>query len=113
LELAVCATYGLPHSQFLNWSRDDRDKALWYQIRQGETCRGCGTHPDEWDENKGGHRRAYLAEILVCPGCEVRQREEHELQNGERWKKVRGAYVVMRRNLKVRMRRTDKVRPGN
>jgi len=75
----------------------------WY-LRKAETCRQCGTHPDEWNESKGGHRRAYTAEILVCPGCEVRQREEDELRS-PRWEKVRGAYVVMKRNMQALTRR--------
>lgn len=104
LELAVCADYKIPHSRFLGWSQDDRDKAIWQRIRRSETCGSCGTHPDEWDEDRGGHRRAYTASIVVCPGCEVRQREEAELK-APRWEKVRGAFVVMRRNPKAKKRR--------
>jgi len=104
LEMAVCAAYRIPHSVFLSWAPDDRDKALSWHLRQAEICKQCGTHPDDWDPKKGGHRRAFVAEILVCPGCEVRQREEHELSQ-PRWEKVRGAYVVMRRNVQAMLER--------
>src|SRR5690606_36421054 len=29
----------------------------------------CGTRLEEWDKDKGGERRAYVVETLVCPGC--------------------------------------------
>lgn len=98
--MAVCAEYRIPHSHFLGgqleWSQADRDKAITWQRRQSEYCRGCGTHPDDWNESKGGNRHAYEAEIMICPGCEVRQREEAKLQT-DQWKKVRGALVRLHR----------------
>jgi hypothetical protein len=70
--MRVCRAYQIPHSEFLGprWSQDDRDKAIWQEIRQGETCRSCGTRPDEWDPAKGGDRVAYVAQLTTCRGCQ-------------------------------------------
>lgn len=69
--MAVCAHYRIPHSQFLGWDPDDRNKAIAWHLRQAETCQGCGTRPEEWDPTQGGHLHAYRAEIRKCPGCAV------------------------------------------
>lgn len=34
-------------------------------------CIHCGTTADEWDEKKGGSRRAYLPQVFVCAGCQT------------------------------------------
>lgn len=68
--MAVCAAYGIPHSEFLAWPDDDRDKALWWHAREAERCPSCGTRPAEWDPEQGGDRRAYVAEKIVCRGCQ-------------------------------------------
>jgi hypothetical protein len=60
----------LPHSEFLAWSKDDRDKALWQYARARETCTSCGTRKAEWLESEGGSRTAYEAVVDRCPGCE-------------------------------------------
>jgi hypothetical protein len=95
--MAVCAEYRIPHSHFLGgpavWTPADRDKAIWWQVRQAETCRACGTRPDEWDPNLGGHRRAYAVEERVCAGCEVLQRAE--AQHAEDEPALRGAHLVL------------------
>jgi hypothetical protein len=69
---------GIPHSVFLAWDADDRDKALWWLIHQRGTCPTCGTRPEEWDEDQGGDLHAYVAEPHQCRGCEV-------LAQGEEW----------------------------
>jgi hypothetical protein len=91
LELAVSAEYRMFHSDFLSHSADDRDKAIWWFVRQRETCRNCGTRPDEWDETKGGRRNAYHGVIRQCPGCVVVERTEEapQMQSG------RGMHVAM------------------
>ena len=76
LELMVGKEYGRSHSEFLAWPVDDRDKAIWLFLRERETCRYCGTRPDEWDPDTGGHRQAYVGRIVTCPGCVVRERTE-------------------------------------
>lgn len=67
--MRVCAAYGIPHSEFLSWSKTDRDKALWWDIRQRETCQSCGTRAEEWTEDP----QAYTWKVDSCPGCEVRE----------------------------------------
>jgi hypothetical protein len=68
--MKVARAYQISHSEFLSWSRDDRDKAVWWEIRQGETCGNCGTRPAEWDPEQGGDRVAYLAKLTTCRGCQ-------------------------------------------
>jgi hypothetical protein len=65
----VSRYYRISHSAFLEWSKSDRDKALWAHIREAETCGGCGTRPDEWNPAEGGSTTAYLPTEAVCPGC--------------------------------------------
>ena len=78
LELDYCVPRGIPHSVFLGWDRDDRDKALWWLIHQRQTCSACGTRPEQWDEAQGGDLHAYAAEPYHCRGCEV-------MAQGEEW----------------------------
>lgn len=59
------------HSEFLSWSKDDRDKAIWQHARERARCRGCGTRPDEWTPGEGGGPYAYRAIRERCRGCEV------------------------------------------
>lgn len=69
----MCEVYRIPHSHFLGgplvWTQADRDKAIHHQVLKAETCSGCGTHPDDWDPAKGGHRQAYVAKVDRCAGC--------------------------------------------
>lgn len=67
-----CGPKGIPHSGFLAWSEDDQQKALWWQAREAQRCTGCGTHPDDWNEDVGGSRDAYVPEERTCPGCRAR-----------------------------------------
>jgi hypothetical protein len=93
-----CGPGRLPRSEFLGWAKDDRDAALLWVLRNRERCAGCGTHPDEWDPDKGGHPQAFLAALHHCPGCaalEVRnKRADTERQKGEIGA---GVHVVLRR----------------
>ncbi|MGR6922547.1 hypothetical protein ACU635_50550 [[Actinomadura] parvosata] len=97
LELDVCAEYRIPHSVFLSWSDEDRDKAIWHHIWRRQTCKSCGTRPDEWDESRGGHRYAYVAEPRRCRGCEVKEAAHASLVGDE----GRGVHIVMLRNEEV------------
>ncbi len=74
--MAVCAAYGIRHSEFAHWDRDDRDKAVWWEIHRRESCPDCGTRPDEWDPELGGHDYAYVAELSRCHGCVARSAAE-------------------------------------
>lgn len=87
--MSVCADYLISHSQFLEWDPTDRDKAIWWKVRQSEICPNCGTREDEWLRN----RNAYRAEVKRCRGCEVREQfaETDEAKQG------RGIYIVMKR----------------
>lgn len=92
--MKVCAAYRIPHSEFLGWDSLDRDKAIWFMVREAETCPSCGTREVEWDPEQGGNRQAYGAEIRRCRGCEVKQAAEES----EDAKVGRGIYVGMRKN---------------
>ncbi|AQZ67641.1 unnamed protein product [[Actinomadura] parvosata subsp. kistnae] len=102
LELDVCAAYGIPHSTFLSWPEDDRDKALWHHIWKQQECPNCRTRPDEWDETKGGHRYAYIAEPRQCRGCQVKEGAQEAFEGS----KDRGVHIVLIRNEEV-LRRAD------
>ncbi len=67
--MAICHHYRIPHSQFLRWRKDDRDKAIAQHVREASRCRTCGTRPEEWDETRGGDRHAYVAVERWCGGC--------------------------------------------
>lgn len=90
----MCAAYQIPHSEFLGWDSDDRDKAIAWHLRQAVTCPRCGTRPEEWDPDRGGQRHAYVGEIHRCAGCVVKERTEAapEMDGG------RGLHVVLVRN---------------
>lgn len=94
LELRVCDHYRISHSQFLSWSEDDRDKAIWMFIRERQTCQQCGTRPEEWDPAQGGDRDAYHAVVTVCRGCQERESRLDTLTDAQRG---RGVYVGLRR----------------
>jgi hypothetical protein len=96
--MAVCSAYRIPHSSFLGWSQLDRDRAIWWYIRQRETCSSCGTRPDEWNPEKGGDRHAYVGQVDQCPGCVVVERT----QEAPEMKQGRGNHVVLRRNPDIR-----------
>lgn len=95
LEMKVCAFYKIKHSEYLEWDVDDRDKAIWFHVRESETCPSCGTREIEWDPDQGGNRQAYGTEIRRCRGCEVKEAAE----DSEDAKVGRGVYVRLRRNL--------------
>lgn len=67
--MAYCGPKGIPLSQFLTWPQDDQDAALLWQSHEGQRCTGCGTHPHEWDPERGGNPHAYMAGLRYCPGC--------------------------------------------
>jgi len=94
LELAVCAEYRIFHTQFLSRSSDDRDKAIWWWLRKRKECPRCMTRPEEWDEDEGGHRRAYLPRIIECEGCIALERTEQAPEMNE----GRGRSVGLIRN---------------
>lgn len=94
IEMAVCAAYRVPHSEFLSWDSTDRDKAIWWQLRTAATCGGCGTRPEEWVDDQN----AYAAELRRCRGCEVRERASASVRTED----GRGVHVVLVRQGDVR-----------
>lgn len=78
--MAYCGPRGIPLSEFLSWDETDQDAAMAWQMHEARRCPSCKTHPDEWDEDAGGRRDAYAADIAVCPGCRTLDaaRSRHE-----------------------------------
>lgn len=87
--MAVCAAYGIPHSALMSWDRDDRDKALWWEIHRREACPECGTRPDEWNPEQGGDLHAYESELHHCRGCEVSAQGQDKLERRKKAGEVR------------------------
>lgn len=77
--MEYCGPRGLAHDEFLQWSPHARDAALSWLVWSREACSSCGTRPDEWNPERGGHLHAYEAVRHVCRGCEVRARAEKDL----------------------------------
>ena len=67
--------------EFLRWSRADQNHALAWQAYENRRCKSCGTHPDEWAEDK----LAYHAHLSECQGCKHLQRlaATDEAKSGE------------------------------
>lgn len=65
LELSFCSEHGIPHSEFLDWSAEDRAKALAFLVEKGLRCDLCGTAEWEWQQD----RRAYEPVEKFCMGC--------------------------------------------
>jgi hypothetical protein len=74
--VSYCAPLGIPHSQFLEWSPDDREKALWWEIHRRQTCSSCGTRPEEFE----GDKDAYAPQAWHCRGCEIKARGDEEFE---------------------------------
>lgn len=95
--MAYCGPRGIPHSVFLGrvvrpgvdagWLQADRDDALAWQAHENRRCRSCGTHPEEWAEDKF----AYHAHLSECRGCKQRER----LSNTDEAKRGEGRFAVM------------------
>lgn len=83
LEMAACARLGISHSHFLGgppvFTQADRDKAVWYEIHERTRCPSCGTRPEEWDPEQGGHDHAYTWEIHRCWGCAEKAKGDAEI----------------------------------
>lgn len=68
--MRICREYRIRHSEFLDWSDDDRSKAIAEYLHSAAHCSMCGTAPWEWDPDQGGSRFAYEPVEEICPGCE-------------------------------------------
>jgi len=67
--MSYCFEKGIPHSEFLEWSEEDRAKILAYRLNEAERCSSCGTTQFEWEEN----RNAYAPVEKFCPGCYLKE----------------------------------------
>lgn len=90
--MAYCGPRGIPHSLFASWERADRDKALWWHIRQAQTCPSCGTHPDDWADDPW----AFEAAPTHCRGCEVKGQADEDFEK-HRKEYRRGTSIQLRR----------------
>ena len=93
--MAYCGPRGIPLSVFLGWPQGDQDAALAWQADQDARCATCGTHPEDWDPEAGGHRMALRPELYRCRGCE---RLEQLQQSSEPAEAGRGVHIRMVRN---------------
>lgn len=69
LDLQYCDEHGLRHSEFLQWSTEDRSKAIAFMLEKNARCVMCGTAEWEWDPKEGGSRHAYEPVQEFCRGC--------------------------------------------
>jgi hypothetical protein len=86
--MAYCGPRGIELDAFLRWSEGSQRAALEWMKFEGRRCKSCGTHPDEWAEE----RYAYHAHLAQCKGCQHQQRltESRDAQEAGR-----GVYAVM------------------
>ncbi len=89
--MAYCGPRGIPYRRFLGgpdvWDRLSRFLAVAWDRHERELCRGCGTHPDEWDEKRGGDRDAFQAVAHFCRGDELIGQKQDEIKDrGPGWR---------------------------
>lgn len=92
--MGVAAEYRIPHSEFLSWDASDRDKAIWWHLQQRNTCSRCGTRPEEWSSERGGHRHAYVATETICRGCQVLEAATDAVQK-DKGPRERGLHIAL------------------
>lgn len=90
--MAYCGPRGIPLSVFLTWHQNDQDAALAWQAHESRRYPD-GTHPDDWNEERGGSRRAYHAHVDVHPGAVLIE----AAQGTEDFQNTRGAHVHLAR----------------
>jgi hypothetical protein len=88
--MKVCHHYRISHSEFLRWDEYDQQKAIAQLVRERTTCPHCSTRPEEWDESRGGHRRAYYAIERKCLGCKELQQKRDSISTPDR-----GSHIVL------------------
>lgn len=68
-------------------------------MHKGRVHGPCGTHPDDWDPEKGGHPNAWVAGEHHCKGCQrlemAQELADKRAEKGD--KPLRGTSVVLRR----------------
>lgn len=63
--MSYCVDKGIPHSEFLSWSHEDRAKVVAWISEQALSCVSCGTSEWEWEQNP----HAYEPTENFCKGC--------------------------------------------
>jgi DNA-directed RNA polymerase subunit RPC12/RpoP len=86
LEIEYCAEKAIPHSEFLEWSEDDQEKAMVWLTDTKTRCPDCGTREDEWDPKKGGSLHAYHVSSYICINCKnvEDEYEDARIKEGKR-----------------------------
>lgn len=83
--------HSIPHSQFLEWDPEDRDKVIAYLMEEADRCSQCGTKASEWAED----RFAYVAEGHWCQGCYNIDAENEVLRGGPNGRTMPGTTVKL------------------
>ncbi|MFB9378600.1 hypothetical protein ACFFKU_06845 [Kineococcus gynurae] len=65
-----CGPHGIPLSTFLGWDQADQDAALGWSAHEARRYPD-GSHPDDWNPELGGSRRAFHTHIDVHPGAQL------------------------------------------
>lgn len=98
--MAYCGPRGIPYMHFIGgpdeWDPISQDLALEWSARERAKCPGCGTHPADWDDKRGGHFQAFLATGERCRGCE-------SLAGFEVPKEEKGVHKILIPNLDLPM----------
>ena len=89
--VAYCAPRGIPYTRFVGgpdvWDRLSRVLAVAWDRHERQRCPGCGTHPDDWDESRGGDRNAFYADDYKCLGDEYLTLKRQEIKDkGPGWR---------------------------
>lgn len=74
MEMSFCTERGIPHSEFLSWSIEDREKTMAFLLEQSLTCMMCGTAEWQWEENKF----AFMPVENWCKGCYLKSVSSEE-----------------------------------
>lgn len=91
--MSYCNQHGIPHSEFMEWSPEDRAKALAFVLESSERCSLCGTAAWEWADNP----HAYEPEEKFCKGCYLKGVYTEASDSS-----IKGTTVVLAKNTPMR-----------
>lgn len=80
-ELRYCAPAGIPHSTFLEWDADDRDKALAWLAVDDDKCPGCSNPLSE--STSFENRTDWQVEVVTCHACKHRAAKSDQQGDGD------------------------------
>lgn len=72
--MRFCKEAGIPHSELLAWSMEDRAKMLAFSAEEATRCVMCGTAEWEWEDNQ----YAYAPIEQHCRGCYLKRMAEDD-----------------------------------